>query len=134
MNNGNLLGMGKRLITEKQEMALRLCHQDFEGLSQTEAAEQMGITPCALSKLLARVKEVLPQYFPIITKHEAKIYHYYMVEGWEVNEIAEYLSQSENAIYKTLRRTRYKGMFFTEAKGRVLSYDESMDAHIKQKF
>ena len=62
----------RRLITAKQEQALRLCHQDFEGLSQTEAAEQMNISPRALGKLLVRVKKVLPQYFPIFTKFEMK--------------------------------------------------------------
>jgi len=126
--------MTKRLITARQEQALRLCHQDFDGLDQPEAAEQMGIDQSVLSRLLARVKKVLPQYFPIITKLEAKIYHYYMVEGWEVNEIAEYMNQSKNAVYLTLHRVRDKGMHFTEAKGRVLSYDESMDADIKQQF
>jgi len=126
--------MAKRLITKKQEQALRLCHQDFEGLDQVEAAKQMSISHQAISKLLAAVKETLPQYFPIITKHEAQIYHYYMVEGWEVNEIAEYIGLSLNAVYKTLQRTRDKGMFFTEAKGRILSYEPSMDVNVEQKF
>ena len=126
--------MTKRLITEKQEQALRWCHQDFEGLSQIEAAAKMNISPRALGKLLDHVKEVLPNYFPILTKHEAKIYHYYMVEGWEVTEISGYTELSQNAIYLTLQRARDKGMYFAEAKGRVLSYDSSMDAHIKQKF
>lgn len=126
--------MKKRLITKKQEIALRSCHQDFDGLSQEEAAIRMGISPRALGKLLARVKKILPQYFPILTKHEAKIYHYYMVEGWEIDEIAEYTKLSPNAIYKALQRARDKGMYFTETKGRVLSYDPSMDTHIKHKF
>ncbi len=133
--------MIKRLITKKQEQALRLCHQDFDGLGQAEAAKQMGISQQAISKLLIVVKKVLPQYFPIITKLEAKIYHYYMVEGWSVSEIAEYTSQSEDTTYKTLQRTKVKGMFFTSAKGRILSYDasmdddsEGMDAQVKHKF
>jgi len=71
----------KRSITKKQEQALQLCHQDFGGLEQIEAAERMNISQQAISKLLAVVKKVLPQYFPIITKLEAQIYHYYMVEG-----------------------------------------------------
>lgn len=134
--------MTKRLITKKQEKALRLCHQDFEGLDQAEAAKQMGISQQAISNLLTAVEKILPQYFPILTKLEAEIYHYYMVEGWEVSEIAEYLGEKsgigiaypDNAVYKTLQRARDKGMFFTEAKGRVLSYDESMDADVKKKF
>ena len=125
----------KRLITEKQEQALQLCHHDFEGLEQAEAAKQMGITQQAISKLLATVKKALPQYFPIITKHEAKIYHYYMVEGWEVSEIAEYTEFTPNAIYKTLRRARDKGMYFTLAKNRMLRYTPNLDDNqIKYKF
>ena len=126
--------MAKRFITEKQEQALRLCHQDFDGLSQIEAAEKMGISRRAICKLLAAVEKVLPDYFPILTKYEAKIYHYYMVEGWPVKEIAEYMEKSQRTIQLTLRRARDKGMFFSDVKGRVLSYDESMDAHVKQKF
>lgn len=126
--------MTKRLITEKQEQALKLCHHDFEGLTQEEAAEKMGISHQAISDLLTRIEKVLPQYFPILTKHEAKIYHYYMTEGWSTEEIAEYTEKSQRTIQLTLQRARDKGMYFTEAKGRVLSYDESMDAHIKQTF
>ena len=131
---GKLLGMGKRLITEKQERALCLCHQDFDGLSRKEAAEKMGISQSALSELLAKVKKVMPQYFPLLTKLEAKCYHWYATEGWPVNEIAKCTGQSEDAVYKTLQRARDKGMYFTEAKGRVLSYDPGMDAQVIHKF
>ena len=135
----------KRLITTGQEQALRLCHHEHGGLDQIEAAKQMGISRRAICYLLAAVKKVLPQYFPIITKLEAQIYHYYMIEGWEVDEIAEYIDSSPDTIYKTLQRAKAKGMFFTGAKGRIQSYDalrerygnddsEGMDAHIKQKF
>ena len=126
--------MAKRLITKKQEQALILCHHDFEGLEQALAAKHMGISQQAISKLLAGVEKVLPQYFPILTKHEAQIYHYYMVEGWGVKEIADYTELSLNAVYKTLQRTRDKGMFFSDTKGRVLSYNEDMDDQVKQKF
>jgi DNA-directed RNA polymerase specialized sigma24 family protein len=94
----------------------------------------MGISQPAINKLLAAVKKALPDYFPILTKLETQIYHYYMVEGWSTAEIAEYTEKSQRTIQLTLQRARDKGMYFTEAKGRVLSYDESMDAHIKQAF
>ena len=128
--------MTKRLITEKQEQALRLCHQDFDGLSREEAAKRMGISQSALSGLLARVKKNprFQAYFPILTKVEAERYHLYMTEGWSVKDIAEHFGLTPGSIYEALQRARDKGMFFTEAKGRVLSYDESMDAHIKQQF
>lgn len=133
---GSMLNMGKRLITERQEQALRLVHQDFEGLPPEEAAKRMGISQSALNGLLARLKKNprFRAYFPILTKAEAERYHLYMVEGWSVDEIAEHFGLTPNSIYKTLQRAKDKGMFFTEAKGRILSYDESMDASIKQQF
>lgn len=124
----------KRIITEKQEQALRLCHQDFEGLEQVEAADIMGITQQAISRLLTAVEKVMPQYFPILTKAEAKRYHLFAVEGWSVEEIAEYLGLTPNSVYKALKRAKDKGMCFTEPKGRVLSYNESMDIEVKEQF
>lgn len=128
--------MTKRLITQRQETVLKLCHQDFLGLSQIEAAKRMGISPSAVSRLLARLKKNprFQVYFPILTKAEAERYHYYMVEGWSIDEIIERFGLTSNSVYKALQRARNKGMYFTEAKGRILSYSESMDAHIKHKF
>lgn len=128
--------MNKRLITEKQEQALRLCHQDFDGLPPEEAAKRMGISRSALNGLLTRLEKNprFRAYFPILTKAEAERYHLYMTEGWSVDEIAEHFGLTPNSIYKALRRARDKGMFFTEAKSRILSYNESMDASIKQQF
>lgn len=126
----------KRLITKRQEQALRLCHQDFNGLPPKEAAKRMGISQSALSGLLARLKKNprFQAYFPILTKTEAERYHLYAVEGWSVSEIAEYFGLTPNSIYKALKRARDKGACFTEPKGRILSYDPSMDNNIKHKF
>lgn len=124
-------------MSKKQEQALCLRHQDFGGLSSKEAAKQMGISQSALNGLLARLKKnpCFQAYFPIITKHEAKIYHFYMIEGWEVSEIAEYTELTPNAIYKTLQRARDKGMYFTKAKDRMLTYTPDRDDNqIKHKF
>lgn len=126
--------MNKRLITKRQERALRLCHQGFLGLSQTEAAKRMNITQSALSDLLAKVKKVLPDYFPILTKTEAERYHLYCVEGHSVDDIAERFRVTPDSVYKALQRAKDKGMCFTEPKGRVLSYSPDMDANIKHRF
>ena len=124
----------KRLITKRQEQIFRLCHHDFEGLTQAEAAKRLGVVQSVIAKSLERVKKVFPQYFPIFTKFEMKCYHYYMVDGWSVADIVEYLEKTENAVYKALQRIRSKGAYFAGPTGRVLSYDESMDAEVKQKF
>lgn len=124
----------KRFITKRQEQILRLCHHDFEGLTHEEAAERLGIDRTTVTKALLCVKKVLPQYFPIFTKFEMKCYHYYMVDGWSVADIAEYTEYAPHTIYRALQRVKSKGAYFAGPTGRVLSYDESMDAHIKQKF
>ena len=124
----------KRLITKKQEQILRACHQDFDGLTQSEAANKLGISQSVISNALNRIEKVMSQFFPILTKLEAKCYHLFMVEGWPVDDIAEHFGLTPNSVYKTLQRTKDKGMFFTEAKGRVLQYSPDMDANIKKQF
>lgn len=126
--------MNKRLITIRQEQILRMCHHDFDGLTQSETAKQLGVSQSVISNALKHIEKILPQFFPILTKLEAQIYHHYMMEGWSVDEIANCLSQETNAVYKTLQRVKDKGMFFTETKGRVLSYNNNMDASVKKQF
>ena len=123
-----------RLITEKQEQILRACHQDFDGLTQAEAAKKLSISQSVVSDVLTAVEKILPQYFPILTQLEVGRYHLFMVEGWNVDEIAEHFGVTPSSIYRTLQRAKDKGMYFTEAKGRILSYEPSMDGDIKQKF
>lgn len=124
----------KRLITKRQEQILRLVHHDFDGLTQAEAAQQLNVSQSTISNALKRIEEVIPDFFPILSKLEAKCYHLFMTKGWPVNEIAEHLDQSVNAIYKTLQRAKDKGMFFSDTKGRVLSYNINMDAHVWKTF
>ena len=124
----------KRLITKKQEQILRACHQDFDGLTQSGAAEKLGIPQSVVSDALSRIEKVMPQMFPILTRLEAKRYHLYAVEGWSVDEIAEHFGVTSDSIYKALQRAKDKGMYFSDAKSRVLSYNPGMDANIKKQF
>lgn len=124
----------ERLITKRQEQIFRLCHHDFEGLTQVEAAKRLGVVQSVIAESLEYTKKVFPQYFPIFTKFEMECYHYYMVDGWSVADIVEYLEKTENAVYKALQRVRSKGAHFAGPTGRVLSYDESMDNNVEHKF
>lgn len=126
--------MTERLITEQQEKIIRACHHDFDGLSQAEASEKLGISRSIISDELKQIEKVMPNWFPLLTKLEITCYHYYMVEGWEVSEIAEYLGRSKNAIYKALLRAKDKGQYFPESSGRILNYDPSMDCGVKKQF
>jgi len=126
--------MDKRLITEKQERILRACHCDFDGLTQAEAADKLGINQSTVSNALKCIEKIIPDFFPILTKLEAKCYHLYMIEGWDVDDIAEHFGVTPDSIYKTLKRAKDKGMFFSNAKGCILAYSPNMDGNVKNKF
>ena len=114
--------MDKRLISKKQEQALKLCHHGHLGLPQDAAAAHMGISQQAISKLLAACEKVAPQLFPILTKQEAWLYHCYMVEGWSPEEMvrASCGNLTFNAVYKTFQRCKAKGLKFPGGRGKVL--------------
>lgn len=126
--------MDKRLITKRQEQIFRCCHHDFGGLSQVEAAKKLGITQSAVSNALAACRKTMPQMFPIFTKLETRYYKLYTIKGWSIEKIANNLGKSRTTVYEGLERMRDKGMSCLEIKGRILSYDSSMDAEIKHKF
>lgn len=124
----------KRLLTEQQEQAFRLIHHDHQGLSQTEAAAIMGIDQATVSRLLAKVEEVMPDFFPILSKREIVYYHYLTVDGWTVNEIASYECVTPNAVYLTFQRCKAKGLSFPGPHGKVLRYKPEMDSRVINKF
>ena len=123
--------MPKSLLTKNQEKVLRLCHHSFKGLTQIEAAIELNVCRQAINQTLIRIKKKLPKFFPILTKQEAKLYNYYIAEGWGMKQIIETTKLSENAVNKTLKRVKKKGLPFPHAIGRVLSYDEFMDGNGK---
>ncbi len=131
---GSMMGLGERVITERQEQALRLVHHDLGGHTVQETAALMGITPAAVGRLLASVKKVLPQFFPVLTEQEAKCYHHLVVEDWSPSDIATNLDISIAAVYHTLERCKAKGKPFPGSSGRVLSYQPDMDNRVKTKF
>lgn len=126
--------MGKRVITERQERALKLVHHDFAGLSQSEAAEIMGVSQPVVSALLDKVEKVLPEFFPILSKQEAMCHHHLTVDGWSPSDIAAHLEISLNAVYLTLKRCKDKGLPFPGAHRKVLRYIPEMDNDVLEKF
>ena len=121
-------------ITKRQEEALKLVHHDFEGLEEVEAAERMGITQQAVSRLLARLKEIAPQFFPIMTKYQAQCYHYLTCDGWSPKEVAAYLDRSIWSVYQALQACGRKGWPLPKAHGDIMEYTEDMDSEVMEKF
>lgn len=126
--------MMRRLISKKQEAVLKCCHHDFEGLPQAEAAKKLNVSQSAVSDALKQIKKILPSFFPILTALEAKCYHLFAIEGWNVDDIAEHFGLTPDSVYKTLKRVKDKGAWSAKARGRVLQYSPEMDANIKEQF
>jgi DNA-directed RNA polymerase specialized sigma24 family protein len=129
-----MLTGNQRAITERQEEALRLCHHEFEGLTETEAAMHMGISQSAVSQLLSQVKKVAPQLFPIMTKFQAQCYHHLTCDGWSPDDIAERLYRQVNSVYKALQACKSKGLPLPQAHGDIMRYTEDMDGKVTHKF
>ena len=126
-----------RHVTFKQEMAYRLCHQDFFGLSTEDTSEVMGLTPREVERLLKRLREQAGQLFPILTPRTAKI-HAMFLDGYTVSEIADYLNIYASRVWKVLRylheHREQTGIYFRSDAGRRISYQPSMDASVKEIF
>jgi predicted XRE-type DNA-binding protein len=128
----------ERQVTFKQEMAYRLCHQDFFGLGQRDAAEVMEIAQPEVSKLLDRLRKTAPQLFPILEQRMAKMYGLFM-EGFTAQEIADemgiitvhYVRRVLHWLWTQREKT---GVYFRSNAGRQVSYSPSMDAHVTEIF
>jgi DNA-binding NarL/FixJ family response regulator len=128
----------KRLVTVRQEIAFRLRHQDFFGLSTENAAEVLGIDEREIRYLNERMKEVAPQVFPILPPRTAEIYRLFVENSMTVAEIAEELEISPVTVYGLVRKLYDErtsiGLYFRSNAGRRLSYQPWMDNHIRHKF
>lgn len=69
--------MDERIITEREEEAIRLCHHDHGGYCADDAARIMGITPKEVKALLRLVKRKAPQLFPMLTPRQQTILRLY---------------------------------------------------------
>ena len=126
-----------RRITPSQEMAYRLCHHDFCGLSQANAAEVLETSQSTISRLLAEIEREAPQLFPILSPRVAKMYEMFM-EGYTCKEIAGFIDVSPRAVQKAIRglyRDRNRlGLWFQTSSQRRLVYAPWMDEVVKERF
>jgi len=117
-----------------QETAYRLCHQDFQELSTTQAALYMEITPRRVQQLLAALKKKAPHLFPILSKIQARDYHLFTVEGWSMTDIAENTHRAVHTVSNNIAAAVKKGMPKPTKGGGILRYQSDMDNKIKERF
>lgn len=133
----------KREITKDEERAYRLCHHEFGGWTVKDAAYKMKLSESKVRRLLKSMKSKAPQLFPILTKHQYRVYRFYM-RGFSQQIIAKLLRTTQSAICRTFERMKKNGIKGLNMGSRVrirchgendvVSYTPSMDKHIKQKF
>ena len=123
-----------RQINPRQELAYRLCHHDFCGLRQQDAAEVMNMPHQTISRTLAELKKSAPQLFPILAPRIAKMYSLFM-EGHTCMEIADILGVTPRAVQKAIKELIRSGqLYFRSGSMRRLSYAPWQDEYIKEKF
>lgn len=103
----------KRNITKDQEDAFRLRHHDHEGLTEEEAADELGISSRAVRGRLTRMQKVAPQLFPILSRKNAKLWEMWHRGGLACAEIAERVKCTESAVTQRLQHIKKK-MGYTE--------------------
>ena len=127
--------MGLPPITKRQEQAYRLCHHEFGGLSQTDAAKKMNISQPRVNELLAIVRQKAPQLFPILTATQDKVLHMVLVDGFRYFEVAEKLGITISAVGNCVAILKEKGVIFAEGKTRgAIRFEEYMSDQVKEKF
>lgn len=86
--------------------------------------------------MLKSLKRKAPQLFPILSKRQFQIYRMVTEHGLTQVAIAATLGISQSTVHDILNKMKEQGMPGLNVKGLgdIVSYDNSMDVHIKQKF
>lgn len=123
----------ERLISKQMEKAYRYRHHNFGGLTVTETAKKMGITEREVQRLLADMKKIALQLFPILTKLQFDIYNLWL-EGYFILDIAYILGISKSAVNDTIYHAKNKLGLYFPPHSRQLPYTETLDNQIKETF
>jgi len=122
-----------RKISEKQEIAYRLCHPDFGGLSHKQAAVKMGITEGAVYRLLKRMRKIAPNLFPILSLEHAQIWRLWQDAGLNCKDIASLKATTERTIQAKLRLIKKK-MNYTTQQRQTVNIENIDETEIKNRF
>jgi CRP-like cAMP-binding protein len=123
-----------RRIDPQHETTFRLCHHDFCGLNQADAAEVSGLSQQTVSRVLTELRQQAPQLFPILSPRTARMYAMFQ-DGNTCQEIAEALDVTPRAVQKAMHRLMDEGqLYFRSGARRRLSYRPWQDEYIREKF
>ena len=106
----------KRNLSEFEESVIRLIHHEFEGLTQVEAAERLGVNEASISRtvtgIIERAKHCRPIriLLPFLSKQQYAVYRCTVKQGMTNAEAAEKLNIPVATVGNTLTRLRKKGM------------------------
>jgi hypothetical protein len=131
-------GNKERLVSHEEEAAYRLCHHDFFGLTQGEAAQVLGITQQGVDWRLKTLRAKAPQLFPILSRNVAAIYNRFVTDNMSVKEIADDMNVTPRYCWQVLQDLwddrKNNGLYFRTGTRQQLHYRPWMDEHIKENF
>ena len=123
----------KRVITKREQEAYQCRHHDHGYMTVEETAKKMGVTERQVERLLHNMGKKAPQLFPILTKRQVQIYELWL-RGDTIEDIAIEVDIMEQTVQDIVQTVREKlGVQFIPH-GRILSYTDSMEGNIKEKF
>ncbi len=124
----------KPLLTERQIKAYMLISGEFQGLSTSDAAEEMGITIQTFNQLIRWAERACPQIFPMLTKQEADVLALLDL-GYSNYDLANQLGVNLSRISQIKASLHDKGRGVASSKPvTILQYAPHMDIDIKEKF
>ncbi len=123
--------MEKRNLTEFEEIVIRLCHHDFEGLELDIAAAKLCVGSDTVKEALKSAQKKAPQLFPILSKQQQ-----FILAGWKSGasheDIAEVLGVEVRSLERDITFLREHGHIYDKPK--EIPYAPHMDDQIREKF
>ncbi len=122
-----------RILTVKEEQAIRLCHHSFVGAPTKEAAQIMGISQRRIQQILKNAKLKAPQMFPILTKRQAEVRTLINDSGLTFEQVAKVLDISANTVSGIVETLKGNGVCLEKRKP-TKHYQDFMDNEVVEKF
>ena len=123
-------------ITRIEATVYRHCHHEFGGKTVADTATILSMSESTVRRLLKSLKTKAPQLFPILNRNEFAIYKMVTEQGLTQEQIAILFNTTQSSIQGVTQNLKDRGMLGLDVQGlgKTVSYDSSMDKHVKQKF